>query len=92
MRAKLGNAAVRSRHHRYIRYKGGGEELYDHRKDPYEWNNLADDPKYAKIKAKLAKALPESWAEPAPTKRAFSFDPETFTWTNKKDGTIVHGK
>ena len=30
-----------------------GEELYDITKDPYEWSNLADDPKLANIKAEL---------------------------------------
>ncbi len=36
-----GNHAVRSEHFRYIRYRDGSEELYDHRKDPHEWKNLA---------------------------------------------------
>ena len=35
------NHAVRSKHHRYIRYADGSEEFYDHRVDPNEWNNLA---------------------------------------------------
>lgn len=39
-----------------------GEELYDITKDQYEWNNLADDPKYAKVKAQLRKRLLE-WME-----------------------------
>ena len=34
-----------------------GEELYDVVKDPYEWNNLADDPACAETKAKLRKKL-----------------------------------
>lgn len=33
------------------------EELYDVLKDPYEWNNLADDPKYAKVKKQLCEKL-----------------------------------
>ena len=33
------------------------EELYDIIKDQYEWNNLADNPKYAKVKAELRKQL-----------------------------------
>ena len=39
-----------------------GEELYDVTKDQYEWNNLADDPKYAKVKAGLRNRLIE-WME-----------------------------
>lgn len=40
--------ALRTETHRYIRYVNGAEELYDHRSDPHEWENLAvtraDDP------------------------------------------------
>lgn len=35
-------------------------ELYDVVKDPYEWNNLADNPEYAELKAKLRTEL-EKW-------------------------------
>jgi iduronate 2-sulfatase len=42
-----GNHAVRSRDWRYIRYRDGSEELYDHRTDPEEHVNLATDPAYA---------------------------------------------
>lgn len=34
---KAGNHAVRTDRWRYIRYAGGGEELYDHDADPHEW-------------------------------------------------------
>jgi len=34
-----------------------GEELYDTTKDQYEWNNLAEDPKFATVKADLRKRL-----------------------------------
>ena len=30
----------------YIRYQDGSEELYDHRIDPNEWENLAGDPDF----------------------------------------------
>jgi N-sulfoglucosamine sulfohydrolase len=33
------------------------EELYDVLKDKYEWNNLAGDPKYAKVKKQLREKL-----------------------------------
>ncbi len=36
------------------------EELYDLRKDPYELNNIADDPAHAELKGSLRKRL-EAW-------------------------------
>ena len=41
----------------------GTEELYDHQKDPMEWNNLANNPEYARIKERL-KALVPTEIEP----------------------------
>ena len=35
-----GNVAIRDARWRYIRYVGGGEELYDHADDPMEHTNL----------------------------------------------------
>lgn len=35
-----GNASVRTRRWRYLRYSDGSEELYDLRDDPHEWHNL----------------------------------------------------
>ncbi len=49
---------VRDEHYRYIRYQDGSEELYDHRVDSMEWNNLAGNPNYNKIKTKLGKYMP----------------------------------
>ncbi len=54
--------AVRHEHWRYIRYGDGSEELYDHRTDPNEWTNLADNPTYQWVKADLASMLPKSMA------------------------------
>jgi len=57
-----GNYAIRDADYRYIRYFDGGEELYAHAKDPDEWTNVADNPEYAAVKARLAKALPQNEA------------------------------
>ena len=48
---------------RYIRYADGGEELYEIEKDPYEWNNLAGDKKYAKKLNRLRKKAPLKFAK-----------------------------
>lgn len=60
------NHAVRSERWRYIRYRDGSEELYDHQKDPLEWTNLAGRPEYASIKQDLARWLPEVNAADVP--------------------------
>jgi arylsulfatase A-like enzyme len=89
---KRGNAAVRSGRYRYIRYRDGGEELYDHHTDPHEWNNLAAGDNHTVIKQQLAGWIAKEWAPSAPTKGAFRFDPNAFTWTHKKTGRVTHGK
>lgn len=53
------NNSVRTKDFRYTRYEDGGEELYDHRNDPHEWNNLANNRSYQKTKARLQKLLPQ---------------------------------
>jgi arylsulfatase A-like enzyme len=59
------NHAVRDERYRLIRYRDGSEELYDLKNDPNEWNNLAEDPKYASLKAELAGSIPTKNVEPA---------------------------
>jgi enterochelin esterase-like enzyme len=53
-----GNHAIRTNDWRYIRYADGSEELYDVRRDPDEWTNLAGQPKYRATIAELARWLP----------------------------------
>ncbi|MCX7400227.1 MAG: sulfatase-like hydrolase/transferase [Planctomycetales bacterium] len=52
------NHAVRTDRWRYIRYADGGEELYDHSNDEYEWTNLAALPEHEGLKKELADKLP----------------------------------
>jgi choline-sulfatase len=61
-----GNSAVRTEEWRYIRYADGSEELYDMRKDPNEWTNLASRPEHQAVKTELARWLPKSPAAPVP--------------------------
>jgi arylsulfatase A-like enzyme len=64
------NHAIRSEKWRYIRYADGSEELYDIRKDPNEWTNLAGNSKLAGTKRELARWLPRTNA--APLAKAFT--------------------
>ena len=61
-----GNHAIRDARYRYIRYRNGDEELYDHRNDPYEWTNLADDPHLEDVKKGLRAFLPKEDASDVP--------------------------
>ena len=61
-----GNHAVRTDTFRYIRYRDGAEELYDHRTDPHEWTNLSGDPATAALRAELRRYLPTTEAPDAP--------------------------
>ena len=59
---------------RYIRYSNGEEELYDLKKDPYEWNNLAmDDGSESQL---------QRLREKAPSKFAKLFEPNLSELTN----------
>jgi arylsulfatase A-like enzyme len=53
------NHAIRTERWRYIRYADGGEELYDHSTDTYEWTNLAAKPEHAALKQELAAFFPK---------------------------------
>lgn len=54
----VGNHSITDGRFRYIRYRNGDEELYDHDADRHEWTNLAGDQKFAEIKMSLARLLP----------------------------------
>jgi arylsulfatase A-like enzyme len=60
------NHGIRTENWRYIRYADGSEELYDMKKDPNEWSNLAANPEYADQKKRLAKWIPKNNLKPAP--------------------------
>ena len=54
-----GNHAVRSDRWRYISYANGDEELYDHKMDPNEYQNLAKMESYRDTIRRLAAWLPK---------------------------------
>ena len=74
-----GNHGVRSENWRYIRYADGSEELYDMRRDPNEWTNLAADPANAGVIAEHRKWLPKIDLSPAPNSasRVLTYDADS---------------
>lgn len=54
----MNNHAVKAGGFRYIQYEDGGEELYDHKSDPNEFINKANNPDYKDKKDALKKYLP----------------------------------
>ena len=58
----FGNHAVRTRDWRLIVYEDGAMELYDHRTDPDELTNLANDPDCKGIIEKLSQWVPHEGA------------------------------
>jgi iduronate 2-sulfatase len=56
--------SIRTEQWRYTEWADGakGKELYDQDADPHEYHNLANDPKYAKVAAKLSAQLPKAKA------------------------------
>src|SRR5690606_8944411 len=64
---KLGYQAVRNNRWKFIRYtdQAGFDELYDLEADPYELNNLIDDPQYAGQRAAMVEELDRLLAETA---------------------------
>ena len=49
--------SYRTKDWRYVLYLNDKEELYDHQNDPYEWDNLATDERFAEKKAELKAAM-----------------------------------
>ena len=60
---KPDNYSVSGNRWRYIHYDNGDEELYDIKRDPYEWNNLATDPANSKHIARLKQHVPKTFAK-----------------------------
>ena len=78
-----GEYAIINRDWRYIRYGDSGEELYDVRNDPHEWNNLAALPEYDARKRTLRATAPATFAPPEAKlslRRDLRIDGESFRW------------
>lgn len=66
---------LRARYWRYTRYIGGDEELYDHRRDPNEWNNLAGRADFEDVMNLFRPALDPT--SRAPTRESLVAEVET---------------
>lgn len=65
------NHTLRTERWRYIRYADGSEELYNHIRDEYEWNNLAGENAYYGVMKKMSEWLPEVNVEGIPVSEQF---------------------
>jgi choline-sulfatase len=72
--------SVRSERWRYIRYADGSEELYDHRHDPLEWTNLAQQKRYASVIREHAHWLPQTNLPPVAGSAARLLVKENGVW------------
>ncbi len=77
------NHAVIDERWRYIRYRDGGEELYDRVADPNEWTNRAGDATLAGVKTRLAAYLPKSSAAPKPDRDDWDFDFKSYSFKRR---------
>ena len=58
-----GSFGLSAEHWRYIRYAGGGEELYNVETDPYEWRNLANQRAHQATLERLRALAPKKFAK-----------------------------
>jgi uncharacterized sulfatase len=56
---RLAGRSIRTSRYAYIEWDGGnsGVELYDHGRDPHEYQNLSEDPDYAVARQELQRLL-----------------------------------
>jgi arylsulfatase A-like enzyme len=55
--------AVHTARYLYVEYRRGWRELYDLRRDPWELDNVAGQPRYRKLQASLGHLLHRLWAQ-----------------------------
>ncbi|WP_238934528.1 sulfatase [Aurantibacter crassamenti] len=70
----MNNHTIKSKNFRYIQYEDGGEEFYDHIKDPNEFTNQAKNPIYQEKIELLKEYLPKTNASWDPNS-SYTFQP-----------------
>lgn len=56
-----GNYAIVSEDYRFIQYRDGSEEFYDHKSDPNEWYNQVGNAKYEAVVQQHRDQIPQLW-------------------------------
>lgn len=81
-----GSYAMINTNWRYISYFDGGEELYNVKEDPNEWNNLAGDKKYRPVMDEMKKSAPKEFAPAVTPKNDLKLviEGDSFHWEKKK--------
>jgi len=80
-----GSYAVINTNWRYISYIDGGEELYNVKEDPNEWNNLASEEKYRPVMDEMKKSAPMVFAPGVTPKNDLKLvvEGDSFHWEKK---------
>ena len=83
--AERGSYAVVNSHWRYIYYADGAEELYNVKKDPNEWVNLAGKEEYRNMIRQMQKTAPKEFSPAATPKNKLQLviEGDTFHWKEK---------
>ena len=58
-----GNYSITSEDYRFIQYKDGSEEFYNHKIDPQEWHSDIDNSKYSEVIEKHRAEIPNGQYE-----------------------------
>ncbi|MCU0473500.1 MAG: sulfatase-like hydrolase/transferase, partial [Bacteroidales bacterium] len=82
-----GSYAVINSNWRYISHFDGGEELYNVKEDPKEWDNLSADEKYRPIMQDMQKSAPKAFAPEVTPKNELKLiiEGDSFHWEKKKN-------
>lgn len=88
---KRGGYTVVNSNHRYIYYNDGGEEFYNLREDPNEWNNLAGEEKSRTIINQMKKVVPSEFSPAATSTKDLKLiiEGDSFRWEHKKGGKPI---